>query len=257
MRPPFLIAAGILLLSGIGLQWVIHSFQVFLSKEAIELRRPLYLMPENVGPYILENQEPDLTPEIEAVLGAKAYITREYRDTRLEPQAPGALVRLHVAYWTGTPDTVIHVPEVCYVGGGAQGRQFENLFRELDSELIVEDENGGYTARNDNGENINIPDRKVPLRVFHFVPKGGDKQHTVAYFFTANGSFMGTTERVRTLVFDVRDKYAYWCKVEVLPMEIHDREQAVAKVVDFLSYALPEIMTCLPDWNDVRAGRYP
>jgi hypothetical protein len=97
----------------------------------------------------------------------------------------------------------------------------------------------------------------LSLRVFDFVPKGGNQQQTVGYFFAANGIFMGTTERVRTLVFDVRDKYAYWCKIEVLPLGITNREEAVKAIAEFLSHAMPEVMTCLPDWYEVRAGTYP
>jgi hypothetical protein len=257
LRPPFLAAAGILLAATLGLQWVIHSFEVFLTKKPIPLRRHLYLIPETFGHYTLDNQSPDLTPEVEAVLGAESYITREYHDTRLAKEDPGGLLRLHIAYFTGTPDMVIHVPEVCYVGGGAQGRQFDITKIRLRSPPVEETPGGTALTHDAHGDPVKVPAAEVPLRVFDFVPKGGTDQSTVAYFFTANGAFMGTTERVRTLVFDVRDKYAYWCKIEVLPVGITNREAALEAVADFLTYALPEVMVCLPDWDAVRAGTYP
>ena len=101
--PPFLAAAGILLVATMGLQYVVHSFELFLSKEPIELRKQLYLMPDRMGPYKLVNQEAQLTPEMEEVLGAANYISREYQDTRVAENNMGkGLVRLHVAYFTGT-----------------------------------------------------------------------------------------------------------------------------------------------------------
>ena len=51
-------------------------------------------------------------------LGTTNYISRVYRDGGADnPQ--GTQVRLHIAYYTGTPDTVPHVPERCDTAGGA------------------------------------------------------------------------------------------------------------------------------------------
>ncbi len=257
LAPSFLLAALILLVSAIGLQWVVHSFEVFLSKKQLPLRRQLYLMPMRFGPCLLENEEPELTPEIEAVLGAEAYITREYRDTRVSGSEDEALLRLHIAYFTGTPDAVIHVPEVCYVAGGAQGQTFEQEVIGLDSPFMYDGDEDQLFATSSQSEPVRLPGRQIPLRVFEFVPQGAADPRTVCYFFAANGRYMGSPEQVRTLVLDVRDEYAYWCKIEVLPMGARNREDALKAVSDFLSYALPEVMACLPDWHDVKAGTYP
>jgi len=255
--PPFLAAATVLFLGVLGLNWVIASFEVFVAKQPIELRQPLFELPDRFGPYQQLSQEPDLTPEIEAVLGAHAYITREYMDTRKAKGDPGAVMRLHIAYFTGTPDMIIHVPEVCYIAHGAQGQKSELQTVRLDSPLFQDRPDGKVAATTAGGSPVTIPSREVPLRVFNFAQGNAGEPATVTYFFAANGSFMGTTTRVRTLVFDVRDKYAYWCKIETLPVGVADRQQAVETVREFLGAALPEIMACLPDWEEVKAGRYP
>jgi hypothetical protein len=38
---------------------------------------------------------------------------------------------------------------------------------------------------------------------------------------------------------------------------VTDHDKAEAVVGEFLSQMLPEIMGCLPDWHEVRAGNYP
>lgn len=257
LTPPFLVAAAVLATSAVGLGWVIRSFDLFMLKEPLPLRRELHDIPERFGPYLLHNQEPDLTPDIEAVLGAQAYITREYRDTRLEEKAPGALIRLHLAYFTGTPDLILHVPEVCYVAGGAQHADIQQVELALESPEYFSDEGGGLRVRDAAGSVQRVPEAKVPMRVFDFFPRGGTDAVTVAYFFMANGKFMGSPERVRTLAFDIRDRHAYWCKIEVLPLGVAGREEALAVMQEFMAYALPEVLACLPDWHEVKSGIYP
>jgi hypothetical protein len=257
LRPPFLIVALVLLTAGAGLKWTVQKFELFLSKAPISPRQPLHMIPASFGPYELAAEQPELTPEVEAILGARAYITREYLDTRREEGSPGSLIRMHIAYWTGTPDTVMHVPEVCYIAGGAQGLKFNNTAVVISSDQIEDRNSQEVTATNSLGEPVRLSSTTVPLRVFSYVPVRADEEMHVSYFFIANGNFKATTESVRTLVFHVHDKYAYWCKVEVLPIGIANYDDAVEAVRQFLSFALPEIMTCLPDWAEVRAGKYP
>ncbi len=256
-RPHFLVAVVILGLAAAGFQLVFKSFNLFFSKAELPLRTPLYLLAGRFGPYELESEEPALTPEIEAVLGAHAYITREYYDTRrLQKSDPGAIIRLHVAYFTGTPDPVIHVPEVCYIAAGAQGlkKDFETVV--LDASAWQANADGSFRATTGNGSEVSLPQREISLLAFDFAGERSGEAVTVTYFFAANGQFTGTTG-IRKLVFDIRDRYAYWCKIEVLPMGINDRQAALQAVGQFLTHALPEIMLCLPDWAAVKAGTFP
>src|SRR5690606_35988131 len=121
------------------------SFQ----KEAVPLRAPLLTIAPRVGSWMQLHLDTPLPPEFEAELGTKEYIQRMYVDTSqadpellarlekmdelsLEERAalreeiaadvvakdPFALVTLHVAYYTGSVDTVPHIPERCMVAGG-------------------------------------------------------------------------------------------------------------------------------------------
>jgi hypothetical protein len=242
----------------IGLQSVVRAFELFLMKEPIDLRRRLYLLPERVGPYQKIGEE-TLSKEIVEELGTEQYISWTYQNTKLLPDEPGAMMRLHVAYYTGTPDAVPHVPERCYVGGGAAPRDISQVTIPLDSPLIYTGADGEPLVTDSMGRVVRLPATEIPVRMFDFIPHGAepDQQATVLYFFAANGSFTAVPEHVRALVFDLRSKYAYWCKIEVLPRGVTDHDKAEAVVGEFLSQMLPEIMGCLPDWHEVRAGNYP
>ncbi|QNN23009.1 exosortase-associated EpsI family protein [Planctomycetales bacterium ZRK34] len=257
-NPSTIIVLIVLFAGLIGLQSVVSAFELFLMKDPISLRRRLYLLPERVGPYQKVGEE-TLSKEIVEELGTEQYISWTYQDTNLLPDQPGAMLRLHVAYYTGTPDAVPHVPERCYVGGGATPRDIAQVTIPLQSPLIYKGEDGQPLVTDSMGRVVRLPSTEVPVRMFDFIPHGGkaEQQATVLYFFAANGSFTAIPEHVRALVFDLSSQYAYWCKIEVLPHGVTDHEKAQQVVGAFLSKMLPEIMGCLPDWHEVRAGNYP
>lgn len=255
--PKVIVVIVILVVAASTFQFVVGWLGLFFSKEELPLRIPLFRMSSRFGHYEMENEDPALTPEIEAVLGARAYITREYYDTRKEKGDPGALLRLHIAYFTGTPDPVIHVPDVCYIAAGAQGLKKEIETVKLESPAFQLLPDGGAIATAADGSKVILPSLDISMLAFDFVTDGMSTPSTVTYFFAANGRFMGDTGDVRKLVIHITDRYAYWAKIEVLPIGVGDREEALAIVKEFLSAALPEIMLCMPDWSEVKAGTYP
>ena len=48
-------------------------------------------------------------------------------------------------------------------------------------------------------------------------------------------------------------KKAYYAKIETMTT-IADTKISADKTANFLSYALPEVHKCMPDWNKVVAG---
>jgi hypothetical protein len=88
-------------------------------------------------------------------------------------------------------------------------------------------------------------------------PRADRPKLNVLYFFIANGKYMGTAEEVRLEGFNISDEYSFYCKIEVQPLGVEEATDAQQRTRDLLSALLPEVMTCLPDWVDVRAGRYP
>lgn len=255
--PQLVVAVVILFACAASFHFIVGQFEWFFSKEELPLRMPLYRLASTFGHYELENENPPLTPEMEAVLGAQAYITREYWDTRKEKTDPGAIIRLHVAYFSGTPDPVIHVPDVCYIAHGAQGLQKQLETVTLQSDLFVEHDDGTVTATTAEGSEVALPNRKIAMLAFDFATGRLGESNTVIYFFAANGEFMGTTGNVRTRVIKLTDRYAYWAKIEVLPFGTSERDEALSVVAEFLASALPEVLLCLPDWQEVKAGRFP
>jgi len=256
--PGFLVAAGVLLISVIGLQSVLASIGAVLVKKPVPLRQQLWMVDRHIGPYERIHDGEELPREVVAELGTEKYINFVYRDTRKEENEPGSIVTLHVAYYTGTPDAVPHVPERCVAAGGAKAAGYEHYEIELDSPFIQVDD-GRVTGINAEGESVDLPDREVPLRVVRFMntrnAAGGG--FNVAYFFVANNAYTAWPEQVRLLAFKLREKYAYWCKVEVRPLGVSDPKAAAEVAGEFLACAMPEIMTCLPDWQAVKAGNWP
>jgi len=255
-NPSTLVVVALLLVGLVGLNSVVSAFEWYLMKEPIDLRRRLYLLPERVGPY-QKIQEETLSQEIVDELGTEQYISWTYQNTQKLPDDPGSRLRLHVAYYTGTPDAVPHVPERCYVGGGATPRDIDHETITLDSPRMYTGAEGQTLVTDTMGRVVRLPADEVPIRMFQFIPHRAEKSQTVVYFFAANGNYTASPEHVRALVFDLTSKYAYWCKIEVLPHDVQDPKLAQKLVGDFLSEMLPEIMGCLPDWHEVKAGRYP
>lgn len=249
--PAALTAALLLLVGSLLLPAALRQLGVVLRKQAVPLRAEFDTLTDRFGDFELLAPEA-LLPDVEKGIGTPHFISWLYRDRTREVTAPDAAVRLHIAYYTGRADTVPHVPELCYVASGVQAVSSAEL------RLALAPTAGGATT--------------VPLTQFVFRPRQGSESMSVFYFFIANGRFFGTKTGVRLQAFDVRDRYAYYCKVEVMPgaarrapetgkwqfaAGISDSEQARAAVQRFLTAALPEIQRCLPDWTEVRAGRYP
>lgn len=250
-------AVGLLIVAVAGLGTVVRVSKVVLFKERIDLRMPLYSIPLRVGTWEGEELEP-LPEEQVQTLGTREYIRRVYRDVTRMPGQAGSQILLHVAYYTGTPDTVPHVPERCFVAGG---------LRSVGSPVPVKveltgwmyqrrAEGSGYIARRVRAPfEVILPTLEIPATLFAFhPPEQPQAVSSVVYFFAANGKFLPNPDVVRLHAFDPRDRYSYYCKVEVLIYNEGEVEAARRRASEFLSELMPEIMACLPDWEAVRQG---
>ena len=263
-RPRWLalgLVAGVLLTTWLGQQGVIASTRAVMFKEPIELRHQLFELPTEVGSWSLLRKDPPLPDEVVKELGTENYISMIYENMDLEEHEPGRFVRLHVAYYTGMIDTAPHVPERCFVGGGIS--QLGSDITTLDLNYAgarPDPESDGLLVPTRLGppEDARLPGEEVGVRRVTFAdPQNPASRFHVMYFFVANGGFMATAEAVRVRGFNMTDRYSYYCKVEAQVLGADDAEVARARVESLLTPMLPEIMTCLPDWVDVRAGRYP
>ncbi len=232
-------------------------------KEAVPLQRPLMLIPDRMGTWELVHEDPPLSADILQELGTQQYITRVYEDTSWSNPV-GRYVRLHVPYYTGTADTVPHVPDRCFIGGGLIGldKGLANLTLTGDG-YRPDEEHGGYVhAVKPTTGQYQISEARVPATEFQatyftFGAPNGAASHNVLYFFAANGKLRPTPDDVRFDGFDPSDKYSYYAKIEVQFHGVADKGLAAERASAFLSVALPEILACLPDWVEVTEGRYP
>lgn len=152
----------------------------------------------------------------------------------------GPVVSLFVTYYTGMPDAVPHIPEVCYQGSG-----FEVASQTEDSVVI--------TSR---GREQTVP---IQVLLFRKASQFTQSERIVIYTFHANGQFREDRLAVRAAIGSLTDRYAYFSKVEV-GVEIEPgrttKEQAVDAAKRFMRVVIPVLLEDhWPDWE--AANRHP
>lgn len=252
---------SVLLVSAIGQSSVIAATKYVLIRKPVPMVRPLFEVPAKVGVWNMSREHERLSKEMQDELGTDKYFTRDYVDSTLPPDDPARLAQLHVAYYTGTTDTVPHVPERCMLAGGAQHEGIRVVDMKLDIRGMVEDPDSDYLlVPAELTRQVRLPDDELSGTLFTYSIKRSaveSQQHNIIYFFLANGKMLATPDLVRLQGFDFRDEYGYYCKVEVRWPGIADQQQAIERTEAFLSAILPEILACMPDWVDVKAGHWP
>ena len=255
------VSAGVLLSAAVGQSAMISATEAVLFKKPVPLRHQLYELPKEIGTWKLAHTYPPLPDDVVETLGTDNYISMVYEDLDYPENKPGRLVRLHVAYYTGMIDTVPHVPDRCFMGAGLQLIDADLVPIQLDLPEARTDpasDNLLTPSVLDPPEQVRLPEDAFSVRQLAFDdPRNDRPQMNVLYFFVANGNYMASAEDVRIEGFNIRDEYSFYCKVEVQPVGVEDPELARERTRDMLSAVLPEIMTCLPDWVEVRAGEYP
>jgi exosortase len=223
-----------------------HVLQLHFQKSPVPLPMPLTALPADIGPWRWVGSDHPLDADIQAMLGTDQYIYRTYLDERLvgpdqieqlrhrsdgetaageiSADHPSASVHLSLTYYTGRVDSVSHIPERCYVGGG-----------EASSTRSVQ------KTWNINGQPTDV--RLVTID--NPQAKPGAIRY-VAYCYRVNGRPESESWRVRRSLINVFERYAWYAKIEVAT-PVADADQAAKVLTDFLSNALPEIQSRLPN----------
>jgi len=254
--------AGFLMTAMAGQEATVRANKVVMFKRDVPLRKQLDLLEHPSGHWRFVRQDPPLDKAILEELGTTMYLNRTYEDTTWRGGARGRFADLHIAYYTGTPDTVPHVPQQCFKAGGLVQVDGGSTTLKLLGEGYRQDPTvpGGYlhpVKDTGSGAQVRLPGVEIPATYFTFAdPRRNNQQVNVAYFFVANGRYLPSPRAVRAHGFDLRDKYSYYCKVQVT-VGVEDKDQAIERVSSLLSELMPEIMSCLPDWVDVTEGRWP
>lgn len=251
------VGIGVLLASTLGLNSAVKVTKTVMRKKSIPLRVQLDRLSHNLGTWTLVSEEPPLSPEMEQELGTKTYLSRIYKDTSMSIGEKAPYMRLHLTYYTGTADTVPHIPERCFSGAGMirAGRGKTEL--KLSGDHLIQRDDGSWAAPSIYGP-VRLPTNHFKASIFTFhKPNQPNRKSNVIYFFSANGKYLSTPQHVRLQGFDPTDIYSYYCKIELLIPDVSDWDKATERAEQFLSLALPEIMVCLPDWHEVKQGRLP
>lgn len=275
---PFRSAAvwvSLLVLAGaaIALPTTINAMRLRIDKKPIYPQSGLTLeaIPAETESFIRVGTDVREEAEVESVLGTKNYVTRAYAEKNPPAGRSPRILQFHAAYYTGSIDTVPHVPDRCFVGGGMQiGEILGNLPLALDTSRwrlstdVPERWAGRIHAVRLSNQYSNAPGTFVrlpldaaqtKLRTMKFIAEG--QTLFAGYFFIANGGLAARSEDVRLLAFNLEDHYAYYVKIQFTSNDVQTGEELAELAGRFMNEQYGEIMRCVPDWTEVEAGTYP
>lgn len=231
---PFVISTVLLGAAAVLAGPVNGWLKVRLIKQALPLRAPLGSLDEaSLAPYRVLNRHA-LAPEFVEALGTSNYLLWTLEDPTEPAESPLRTAQFFVTYYSGGPNLVPHTPDVCYLGGGYQQAQPHENF-----DLPIPSLAPGPT--------------EVPVRVLTFAKTSvfRGSEISVVYTFGCNGRFAGGRERIRQLINEPRNRYAYFSKVEV---SFHgaSRAQTIAGAEKLFRVALPVLFN--RHWPDFDAA---
>lgn len=263
VRLAYAVAIGMLVLSALGFRAGVAALDLYLKKEPVPLRRALSTVPPQLGRWKQVGPDGVFSAEIIESLGTTQYLDRNYA---LDGDPSKGTLALHVAYYTGMIDTVPHVPERCW---GAAGMIMAEQPREIALDVDVEAWKSAEGPQSRSGERypattvsdpvtrrpetVHMPLGAYDASVTEFQDRRDPSRRQVGgYFFVANGRTTPSAYVVRTYAFDLSNRYAYYCKVQVSGLfpESTSAQDWSERAGDLLTHAMPHIMRCLPDWPE-------
>ncbi|HEX3357780.1 MAG TPA: hypothetical protein VHS31_12485 [Tepidisphaeraceae bacterium] len=262
-QPSFLVAAGILLVSAISLNAATEYLQLYFKKVPVDLSADFSTIPPHLGHWVQVSKDERLGEDMEHELGATHYLYRDYMDDRLfsakdleefngktfserkalaarfQASKPQGIINVGITYYTGSVDTVAHVPDRCYIADG-----YEPTSHNYVSWSAFEGRPGRADIKDGDVCYINFEDQIASRQA---------AAKNVAYFFNANGEYTADPIGVRLRLQDLRQRYAYYSKIELLTV-MRDADESATVMNDFLTSALPEVERCLPDWKKLTSS---
>lgn len=260
----YFIALAVLVAGGVGFRLLVAQLNIFLMKERVDLRRPLDSVPTTLGRWQRIGSDSVFSETLIEELGTRSYLDRTYA---VQGDPRKGVMHVHVAYYTGTIDAVPHIPERCWAVGGLE------LTRNSEGVPIAVDRSGwqplvrpgvepgkymsavvrdSITAEI---EPVTMPVGDIVLTTIEFQdPKRPEERQVGGYFFIANGSAVASSYGVRQAAFNLRDRYAYYCKIQLTNRgKVSDPsgslvEPFTREAAELLTELLPQVMRCLPDW---------
>lgn len=259
-QPGFVVTIVVLAVAALGLNAAVVALQLHFKKLPVPPARALEELPSTLGPWVQVSKDEPLAHDFQDALGTERYVFRYYVDSRrvsksqlaefegkttqergellekIQRRDPQAVINCAVTYYTGMADTVAHIPDRCYTADGYQPSQYET---------VEWDVKGAKTT-----------DGKLPVRFINFEDQTmrGRVPRSVAYVFQVNGRYDSDPIGVRISLQDLRNRYGYYAKIELMTI-LSDRAASAQVMTDFLSSSLPEIEKSWPDWKKYESGQ--
>ncbi|MAO23165.1 MAG: hypothetical protein CMJ35_04210 [Phycisphaerae bacterium] len=273
---------GVMVAFASGITAYISIKDVHLSKTPIypENNRQVASIPTQTPSWRQLGSDQIMGAEIVETLGTENYVSRHYLRTSESDSENPIIIDLHAAYYTGMIDTVPHVPERCFVGGGLQQSESSRVIPlPMDTsswriDQSVPESLGGnqgaiYSVRLSNdptmtdapGKRVRLPrdigpESPFEFRASEFINPGKGNVYA-GYFFIANGGTKANANDVRQLAFNLEDDYAYYLKVQVSGNDFESFDEFARYSGELVGELIGEIMRCVPDWVEVQQGNYP
>jgi len=265
----FATAALVLLVAAAGLNWTVQRLQVHFKKEPVPMRLGpgsfVKGMPTILGDWVQMAREDVLDPDVQRELGTdeflfciyvnakalkrsaqelekdyvtgKTYTEQKTQVAEFRRRNATAVLSVALTYYTGSADTVAHIPERCMSADGLEP-------------INPQTETWDWREKDDSGNLVGHP--PVPIR--HITFEGETKwPQNVAYLFHVNGHYESNSLRVRLALQNLFARHGYYAKVELNCVTPDSKEQTVnaskAAMRDFLKSALPAVENVLPDWS--------
>lgn len=272
----------LMVVSAIAISAYIRVKDVHLQKIPIypENNRQVSTIPSVTPSWRQIGSDEIMGAELVETLGTENYLSRHYVLTEnADPKKP-IVIDLHIAYYTGMIDTVPHVPERCFVGGGLQQSESSRVidlpmdtsswrvdpsvpaeFAGIDGKIYSVRLSNDPSMTDAPGRRVRLPrgvspDKPFQYRASEFINPGRGKVYA-GYFFIANGGTKANANDVRQLAFNLEDDYAYYLKVQVSASGLDSFDEFSAYSGDLVGELVGEIMRCVPDWISVQQGTYP
>jgi len=212
LNPAQRAAAVVLIVGAVALQGLLWATGTRPIKAAAPLNQPLYTLPEQFGRWKVV-EKTTLPHEVMEELDTHAYLHWVVRDTTRPADAKDAVLRLHVVYHTGWPDTQPHVkPHPFLHGPSASDRT--------------------------------TPDATHTLGWHHAID---DARPPVASLFIANGQQVEAAAQVERIIADPATRVAWWARVEIQAVGTDFEQAKTQQVIPFLDVFMPALKRCLPD----------
>jgi hypothetical protein len=253
----FYTCVTILLLAAVGMQVASGFLGTYFRKAPLPLKRSLDLLDQDrLWPeYVLHRSQPKLLSQEEVDnLGTAEYLQWKLVDRQRAHDDPTSVARLFITYHTGGPSLVPHYPEQCLAASGMELAESTTVTLTLPGPHRTED-----------NAHVKVLTFEFPHRGEAILGSDSSERPRliVAYFFVVNGRYATTGSEVRRAVTTLRDRYAYYSKIEVSfsddsVQQFPNREQVVNATRRLLDKLMPILWEDhLQDWKAIQDGVPP